>query len=144
MKLPARCCHAFILPAISSEAEWRAYFTHKLDQLRHATTPERRNMLRDDLRTLQLIVPLYKKDIPQELFDALTPPTQRALERGDVVWTCKRFDRVSGVCGIYQDRPNMCRTFPDNDVDNKVDGVSILCLQCTSTICKFHPNHQPA
>ena len=141
MSLPARCCHLFVIDSLTSMEDARSMFRRNLSRLpHHLGSPESARVIVDDLRTLQLLVPLTASDVSPELWNLLDARTQQAMEGGSLVWTCKHFDPKLGICGIYESRPTMCRTFPENDTSNRTpEGVNTLCTQCTSTKCKFHP-----
>ena len=139
MKFPSRCCQAFVIPARSMD-ELRQEFKNYRNHLLKATSEV--DVVQDgkNLSTIQFLVPITLDDISPELFEDLNADTQKAMREGITLWTCKYFDSCSGSCGIYENRPFMCREFPTNDVDNKdEDGVNNLCYSCTSIYCSFHP-----
>ena len=128
---PSRCCQVFSVPA------------HSEDELRQEFKGWFRKREAEALRTIQLLIPIRYEGMDMDLFETLEPRSQEFLKGGGTMWSCRYFDSCSGECGIYQDRPDMCRKFPGNDTDNRDEhGTNLLCLCCTSTYCEYHPKSE--
>ena len=141
--MPSRCCHGFVLPDTLSFESARWQFVNKLRRLRELQNlgllRDRRERVTEDLRTLQFLVPISIHTISPQLLTSVLPGTLNSLEQGEVIWTCKYFQDDTGRCGIYENRPSMCKTFPDNDTAGLENGHNALCHRCSSSYCKYHP-----
>jgi Fe-S-cluster containining protein len=125
---PSRCCQVFSIPA------------HSEDELRQEFKGWFKKRDAEALRTIQLLIPIRYEGVDMDLFETLEPRSQEFLKQGGTMWSCRYFDSCSGECGVYDNRPDMCRKFPDNDTDNRdSNGTNLLCLCCTSTYCGYHP-----
>lgn len=138
MKFPSRCCQAFVLPFARSVGELREEFKRNL---RYIINRDDKSTIRmEDIATLQFLIPLTLKDIDEELLSTFSEDSQECIRAGGTVWSCKYIDPNTGVCGIYDSRPSMCRIFPENDTDNMDEhGINTLCHNCSSTYCSYHP-----
>lgn len=146
-RLPSRCCQGFVLPAHPQDEGLRSWFRRKLATLREVVAEgsmggrDESVRIIDDLRTAQLVVPLALADLSPLLRATLDYGILQVLENGDLIWGCKYHDPDTGACGIYKHRPTMCRVFPGNDTNNREGGHNVLCLRCSSTYCKHHPEN---
>jgi len=103
------CCKSFILPWISP------------DQLEYKRKFYKNN--EDALKVLNMIIYLgndpnkfpesAKKVIPLGNFKPSSDLYQNHY------YTCKHHCNITGNCLIYNDRPEMCRVFPNNETDWK-------------------------
>lgn len=115
------CCHGFTLPysydhlqnvTKKTSLEWIEYAkTHELnpDDLRQA---------KDNLMIAEMVIPLgtvTKKFIKETRTDRRPMDMiAKAFKRQRrFVYTCKNLDKKTGNCKVYDERPKMCRTFPD-------------------------------
>lgn len=93
------CCAVFFLPYTISEMRRRA------------------PTLRDGQQIAEMVIPLTPKEA-RERREQLAPGSIalpiRWRDRGHH-FTCRHWDPETRLCGIYEDRPTMCRTFPDGD-----------------------------
>ncbi|HYQ12165.1 MAG TPA: YkgJ family cysteine cluster protein [Solirubrobacterales bacterium] len=89
------CCAAFRIP--ETRASLRAAGKHG-DEER--------------AQIAEMVIPLTPKEA-NERNAALggDAPYRWARDRGRV-FTCKHWDEETRLCGIYEDRPDMCRKFP--------------------------------
>lgn len=85
------CCREFVL--------------HLQDVLLCVLTPERAG---DDGPKIGSMITFVRRIKPGEIGLA------GHVVSGDdeLIWTCKHFDRESGDCTNYENRPNMCRDYP--------------------------------
>ena len=94
----------------------------------------------DELRTLQLLTPVSSENVPPAVQASLNDLTRAHVAEGYcTLWTCNYLHPETGACEIYEHRPTMCRSFPDNDIEGLENGHNRLCHCCSSTYCKYHP-----
>lgn len=69
----------------------------------------------------QFLVDMLIELSPDEAYERATrfdiAPRNEALDLRDwcdraPVYTCRHWDEETGLCGVYEDRPRMCRDFP--------------------------------
>jgi Fe-S-cluster containining protein len=102
------CCKSFILP-------WLAP-----DQIEH-----KREFYKDDSEAQQVLnMVIYlgndPNKFPESAKKVLSSNHFKHKEYSNThYYTCKHHCNITGNCLIYDDRPKMCRTFPDQDTDWK-------------------------
>lgn len=98
-----QCCRGFALPG--STAAQREQTRAEIVAWRDAGG-EFQPWMREHLYVADMLVPLTRADAIV-LFPLLEVPEDPEL------YTCKHFDPSAGLCTRYEERPTMCRTFPD-------------------------------
>lgn len=143
----ARCCQAFYIEGMTSTEvrdEKLAKFREELNQsgYRADLFPTgwwgyHGQYLLDEVRTLGQIIPA---EITQEVRDSLDPATLDYVNQGGILWTCIHLDLTKEYpCMAYEDRPEMCRTFPNSKKPDIAVHNRTLCRECGSCYCDFHP-----
>ena len=94
------CCAAFYIP----------YTRSQLRKEVDPKDPDKR--LRDAAQIAEMVIPLTPKEANER-------QVQFGGEDGKFRWadrghhfTCRHWDEETRLCGIYEDRPEMCRGFP--------------------------------
>ncbi len=108
-----RCCAVFT-------------FSSSIDDLRESVAGtlvrnEKPIKIVDDEVLLDMFIPLTQEEAAERrerfgLVYTRAPEGVQCQQDGsappDQHYTCRHWDEDTGLCGIYEDRPNMCRDFP--------------------------------
>lgn len=101
-----KCCAVFNYPTPPDEL-----------RARWAKRPTTDRRCYDDLLIASMLIELSPIDAlaRAEKFD-ITPPEGYTLEtwaeNTPAMYTCRHWDEDTRLCGIYEDRPKMCRDYP--------------------------------
>lgn len=94
------CCAAF-------------FIRHTITVLRAGVDPDNGNVLDEAEQIAGMVIPLTPKQARERLeaVGSANAVNVRWADRGHH-FTCRHWDASSGRCGIYADRPEMCRGYP--------------------------------
>jgi Fe-S-cluster containining protein len=106
------CCRAFVLNA--SPEELRTWSAAHLRSALAAGRPLIHSE-REQWFIATMLIPLDLENLPEDAVKAMGPKAVEEARAGNhVLYTCKHLNRETGDCSVYDDRPNMCRIYPDN------------------------------
>lgn len=88
-----QCCRRF--PINFTPSELRGHYANALELRRRG---EENQWARDMIMMARMLIPLG----PDPFL-------------GQPMYTCKHHDVESGLCGVYESRPKMCRDYPGRD-----------------------------
>lgn len=105
------CCQTFSLPYSPAEL-WASYRRwkdmKKAETSLHKSGVSNKTLVFSDIHLIApMVIYLGYKTIPYR--------TVRPVSKTEknYYYTCKHFDKASKNCAIYEDRPLMCRSYPD-------------------------------
>ena len=84
--------------------------------IRHTPTSLRRAVATgrvvDGQQILDMLIPLTPKEARERNVEHGGPGTGFPWSARGHHFTCRHWDEGTGLCGIYEDRPGMCRDYP--------------------------------